>query len=117
MNKNQARIRRARKTRAKIANSGAVRLTVYRSNNNIYAQILSADNEKVLAHASSVESAIRSKYKIGNTTDVATEVGKLIAERAKSAGITDVAFDRSGYKYHGRVKALADAARENGLNC
>ncbi|QRN41050.1 MAG: 50S ribosomal protein L18 [Neisseriaceae bacterium] len=117
MNKNQSRIRRASKTRAKIANSRSIRLTVYRSNNNIYAQILSADNEKVLAYASSLESAVRSKYKIGNTTDVAAEVGKLIAERAKSVGIVDVAFDRSGYKYHGRVKALADAAKANGLNC
>lgn len=116
MNKKQARMRRARKTRARIADSGAVRLTVYRSNNNIYAQIMSADNEKVLTHASSLESVVRSQHK-GNTTDVAIEVGKLIAERAQSLGIISVAFDRSGYKYHGRIKALAVAARENGLKC
>ena len=117
MNKKEERLRRAKRGRAKIAASKANRLTVYRSNNNIYAQLLSAEGAKVLAQASSLEAAIRSKYKSGNNKEVASEVGKLIAERAKSAGITQVAFDRSGYKYHGRVKALAEALRENGVVC
>ncbi len=117
MNKKEERLRRAKRGRAKIAASKANRLTVYRSNNNIYAQLLSAEGAKVLAQASSLEAAIRSKYKLGNNKEVASEVGKLVAERAKSAGITQVAFDRSGYKYHGRVKALEEALRENGLVC
>lgn len=117
MNKKEERLRRAKRGRAKIAASRMNRLTVYRSNNNIYAQLLSAEGARVLAQASSLETAIRSKYKSCNNKEVASEVGKLVAERAKSAGITQVAFDRSGYKYHGRVKALAEALRENGLVC
>ncbi|MFH4354226.1 MAG: 50S ribosomal protein L18 [Neisseriaceae bacterium] len=117
MNKNQERVRRARKTRAKIAASRAVRLTVYRSNHHIYAQVLSPDNTKVLVQASSLEAEVRGKYKLGNTAEVAAEVGKLVAHRVKLQGINQVAFDRSGYKYHGRVKALAEAVRESGVSC
>ena len=115
MIKNSARRRRARKTRAKIANSGAIRLSVHRSNNHIYAQVFSADKTSVLAQASSLEAVVKNKVK-GNNKEAAAEVGKLIAQRAVKAGIKEVAFDRGGYKYHGRVKALAEAARETGLN-
>ena len=116
MIKNSARRRRARKTRAKIVNSGAIRLSVHRSNNHIYAQVFSADKTSVLAQASSLEAVVKNKVK-GNNKEAAAEVGKLIAQRAVKAGIKEVAFDRGGYKYHGRVKALAEAARETGLNC
>lgn len=116
MNKKSARLRRARKTRAKIADMQAVRLCVYRSNNHIYAQIIDAGRDRVLAQASSVEAEMRSEFKYGSNVAAAGAVGKRIAERAKAAGIKEVAFDRSGFKYHGRVKALAEAARENGLN-
>jgi len=111
--KKQARIRRARRTRLKMRELETVRLCVNRTPRHIYAQVISADGSKVLAAASTVEKDLRS----GATSniDAATKVGALIAERAKEAGVTDVAFDRSGFKYHGRVKALADAARENGL--
>lgn len=111
--KNTARLRRARRGRAKIREIGATRLTVFRTSQHIYAQILSSDGDKVLASASTLDSNLRN----GKTSniDAASEVGKLVAEKAKAAGIEEVAFDRSGYKYHGRVKALADAAREAGL--
>lgn len=115
MNKKTARLRRARKTRAKIADQQAVRLCIYRSNSHIYAQIIDASGSRVLAQASSVEADVRSEFKHGNNTASATAVGKRIAEKAKAAGIGEVAFDRSGFQYHGRVKALADAARESGL--
>ncbi|MDO5686937.1 MAG: 50S ribosomal protein L18 [Neisseria sp.] len=114
MNKKLARLRRARKTRARIAEMQAVRLCVYRSNNHIYAQIIDAD--RVLAQASSVEADVRGEFKHGSNTAAAAAVGKRIAEKAKAAGVESVAFDRSGFQYHGRVKALAEAARENGLN-
>lgn len=114
MNKKIARLRRARKTRAKIAAMNTVRLCVYRSNNHIYAQIIDAD--RVLAQASSVEAEVRSEFKQGGNIAAASLVGKRIAEKAKVAGIEKVAFDRSGFQYHGRVKALAEAARENGLS-
>ncbi len=103
-----SRLRRAKRARAKIRELKVDRLCVYRSPRHIYAQVISADN-KVVASASSLGSE-----KTGNV-ESAKEIGKLIAERAKSAGITKVAFDRSGYMYHGRIKALADAAREGGL--
>ena len=113
--KNEARQRRARKTRAKIAEQKTVRLAVSRSNLHIYAQIISADGGKVLASASTLEAEVRKELSNGGNAAAAALVGKRIAEKARSAGIAEVAFDRSGYKYHGRVKALADAAREHGL--
>lgn len=111
--KKQSRLRRARRARAKISELGATRLCVNRTPRHIYAQIIAADGGKVLAQASTLDQELRSG-KTGNK-DAAVAVGKLIAERAKAAGVTQVAFDRSGYKYHGRVQALADAAREAGL--
>lgn len=115
MNKKVARLRRARKTRAKIAELKAVRLTVHRSNCHIYAQIISGCGSRVLAAASTVEAAVRAQVPNGGNTQAASVVGKLIAERAKAAGVETVAFDRAGFHFHGRVKALADAAREGGL--
>ncbi len=111
--KKQSRLRRAKRARAKIRELGSTRLCVNRTPRHIYAQIIAADGDKVLASASTLDKSLRSG-KTGNS-DAAKEVGKLIAERAKAAGVNEVAFDRSGYKYHGRVKALADAAREGGL--
>lgn len=111
--KKESRLRRARRARAKIRELGAIRLCVNRTPRHIYAQIISADGGQVLASASTLDSSLRSGA-TGNI-DAATQVGKLIAERAKAAGISAVAFDRGGFKYHGRVKALADAAREGGL--
>jgi large subunit ribosomal protein L18 len=113
MNKKDARLRRARKTRALIAEKKAVRLTVFRSNSHIYAQVISGCGSKVLAAASTVETDLRAQN--GGNAAAAAVVGKLIAERAKAAGVETVAFDRAGFKYHGRIKALADAAREGGL--
>ena len=113
--KNIARIRRARQTRLKIREIGAVRLTVHRTNLHIYAQITSPGGEKVIASASSVEKDLRAKLKNGGNRKAAEAVGQRIAEKAKAAGIASVAFDRAGYRYHGRVKALADAARAGGL--
>lgn len=115
MNKKMARLRRARKSRAKIAELKVVRLSVHRTNCHIYAQIYSGCGTQVLAAASTVEVELRKQIPNGGNVDAAKTVGKLIAERAKAQGVTDVAFDRSGFKYHGRVKALADAAREGGL--
>lgn len=114
-NKNEARQRRARKTRAKIADQKAVRLAIHRTNQHIYAQVISACGGKILASASTVEADIRKDVGNGGNAAAAAIVGKRIAEKAKSAGVTSVAFDRSGNKYHGRIKALADAAREHGL--
>jgi large subunit ribosomal protein L18 len=113
--KNQARLRRARKTRAKIAELKVLRLSVHRTNSHIYAQVFSPCGSKVLAAASSLEPEVRKELANGGNTAAAAVIGKLIAERAKSAGIEQVAFDRGGFQYHGRVKALADAAREAGL--
>ena len=115
MNKKETRLRRARKTRAKLAELKAVRLAVFRSNCHIYAQIISGCGSKVLAAASTVETDVRAQVANGGNKAAAELVGKLIAERAKAAGIEQVAFDRSGFLYHGRVKALAEAAREGGL--
>jgi large subunit ribosomal protein L18 len=114
-NKNLQRLRRARKTRAKIAEVAAVRLTVHRSNSHIYAQVVDPNGAKVLAAASTVEPEVRKSAKHGSNVKAAAEVGRRIAERAKQLGIEAVAFDRAGYKFHGRVKALAEAAREAGL--
>ena len=111
--KNRERLRRARQTRAKIAELKAVRLTVHRTNGHIYAQVIDASGSKVLAAASTVEKEIGVKN--GGNIKAAAEIGKRIAERAKKAGVEAVAFDRSGYKFHGRIKALAEAAREAGL--
>ena len=116
MNNVNNRLRRARKTRAKIAELKVTRLSVHRTNAHIYAQIIAEAGDKVLASASTVEADVRKKVKNGGNVEAAAAIGKLIAEKAKKAGITTVAFDRSGYKYHGRIKALADAARENGLS-
>ena len=111
--KQQARLRRARRGRAHMRNLGVARLTVYRTPRHIYAQVLSHDGSTVSASASTLDKALRGEA-TGNVAG-AEAVGKLVAERAREAGIESVAFDRSGYKYHGRVKALADAAREGGL--
>ncbi|MES2500052.1 MAG: 50S ribosomal protein L18 [Pseudomonadota bacterium] len=116
MNNVDNRLRRARKTRAKIAELKVTRLSVHRTNTHIYAQIIAETGDKVLASASTVEADVRKIVKNGGNVEAAAAIGKLIAEKAKKAGITTVAFDRSGYKYHGRIKALADAARENGLS-
>lgn len=116
MNKKEARLRRARKTRAKIAELKVARLSVHRSNCHIYAQIFAAGiPSRVLVSASSTEAQVRQQLPNGGNIAAAQLIGKLIAERAKEKGIETVAFDRSGYKYHGRVKALAEAAREHGL--
>jgi large subunit ribosomal protein L18 len=109
------RLRRARRTRAKIAELSAVRLTVHRTNQHVYAQIIDASGAKVLASASTLEPEVRKEVANGGNINAATLVGRRIAEKAKQAGIESVAFDRSGFRYHGRVKALADAAREGGL--
>ena len=115
MNKKLARLRRARKTRAKMAELKAVRLSVHRTNCHIYAQIFSGCGTQVLAAASTAEAEVRSQVPNGGNKKAAEAVGKLIAERAKAKGIEQVTFDRSGFHYHGRVKALAEAAREGGL--
>ena len=118
LNKKEQRLRRARQTRVRIATQGTARLTVNRTNMHIYASVISGDGGKVLATASTAEAELRKSLgapgKGGNAT-AAQAVGKSIAERAKAAGIEKVAFDRAGFAYHGRVKALADAAREAGL--
>jgi len=113
--KNESRLRRARQTRLKIREVGAVRLTVHRTNLHIYAQITSASGDKVLATASSVEKEVRTQLKHGADRKAAELIGQRIATRAKEKGIETVAFDRAGYRYHGRVKALAEAARAAGL--
>ncbi|ACT47271.1 MULTISPECIES: 50S ribosomal protein L18 [Methylotenera] len=116
MNNVNNRLRRARKTRAKIAELKVTRLSVHRTNTHIYAQIIAGTGDKVIVSASTVEAEVRKNIKNGGNVEAATAIGKLIAEKAIKAGVTTVAFDRSGYKYHGRIKALADAARENGLS-
>ena len=113
--KKQSRLRRSRRTRAKIAELKVVRLTVNRSNTHIYAQVIDASGGNVLASASSAEKGLRTELKNGGNIKAAAVVGKLIAEKAKKMGVESVAFDRSGYRFHGRVKALAEAAREAGL--
>jgi len=114
IDKKTARLRRASQARRKIHELGTLRLAVYRTNTHIYAQVCSADG-KVLTSASTVEKEVRTKVSNGGNKTAAAAVGKRIAEKAKGLGIQAVAFDRSGYKYHGRIKALAEAAREAGL--
>lgn len=113
--KKSTRLRRARRTRSKIRELDAHRLCVYRTPRHIYAQVIAPDGGQVIATASSVEKAVKQDVKYTGNVETSKMVGKLIAERAKDKGIERVAFDRSGFKYHGRVKALADAAREGGL--
>lgn len=115
MDKKTARMRRAKRARAKIRELGAHRLCVHRTPRHIYAQVLAPSGSEVVASASTLEAGIKSSLNTTGNVDAAAAVGKAIAEKAKAAGITSVAFDRSGFKYHGRIKALADAARENGL--
>ena len=122
LTKKQQRLRRSRQTRLRIAQAQVARLTVFRSNLHIFASVVSDDGARVLASASTVEKEVRDQIAAGATaagkggnTAAATLVGRRIAEKAKAAGIEKVAFDRSGFAYHGRVKALADAAREAGL--
>lgn len=115
MDKKATRLRRARRARSKIRELGVNRLCIYRTPRHIYAQIISPTGSEVLASASTVEADLKKSLKYTGNAEAAAEVGKLVAERAKSKGVAKVAFDRSGFKYHGRVKALADAARENGL--
>ena len=115
ISKNDARLRRSRQTRIRIRNNGAIRLTVHRTNGHIYAQITSPAGDKVLAAASSLEKELRTQIKHGSTRKAAEIVGQRIAAKAKEQGIEKVAFDRAGYRYHGRVKALAEAARAGGL--
>ena len=115
LDKKQNRLRRARKARAKIRELAVSRLSVHRTPRHIYAQIISADSGTVLASASTVEGDVRKGMQNGGNVEAAAIVGARIAEKAKAAGIDTVAFDRSGFRYHGRVKALADAAREAGL--
>ena len=110
-----ARLRRAAKTRARIRRAATNRLCVFRSPQHVYAQIIEPSGGRVLASASTAEREVREQIGYGGNVGAATVVGKRLAEKAKDAGIRRVAFDRSGYKYHGRVKALADAAREGGL--
>ena len=113
--KKVARVRRSQQTRRRIAELRTVRLTVHRSNSHIYAQVIDGAGNKVLATASTLERDVRQSQPKGGNVAAAAEVGKRIAEKAKQLGIESIAFDRAGYRYHGRVKALADAARENGL--
>jgi large subunit ribosomal protein L18 len=115
MDKKQSRIRRARRTRAKIKALGVHRLCVHRTSQHTYAQVIAPDGSTVVASASTLEADVKSGLKHSANIEAATKIGQLIAERAKASGVDRVAFDRSGFKYHGRVKALADAARESGL--
>lgn len=115
MDKKASRLRRARRGRAQIRELGMHRLCVFRSPRHIYVQLIAPNGSQVLASASTVEKEVREGLRYTGNADAAATVGKLIAERARGAGVTRVAFDRSGFKYHGRIQALADAARENGL--
>lgn len=113
--KNTARLRRAKSTRSHIRTLGVPRLSVLRTGQHIYAQLFNSDGSVVLAAANTTQADVKSGLKNGKNADAASAVGRAIAEKAKAAGIEKVAFDRSGYRYHGRIKALADAAREGGL--
>ena len=113
--KNTARLRRAKSTRAHIKTLGVPRLTVLRTGQHLYAQVFTADGSKVLAAASTTQADVKDGLKNGKNAEAAVKVGRAIAEKAKAAGVEKVAFDRSGYRFHGRIKALADAAREGGL--
>jgi large subunit ribosomal protein L18 len=115
MQKKIARLRRAKTTRSHIRELGVPRLSVLRTGQHLYAQLFSADGSKVLASASTLQADVKEGLKNGKNSDAAAKVGRTIAEKAKAAGVEKVAFDRSGYRFHGRIKALADAAREGGL--
>lgn len=115
MEKKLSRIRRSKTARSKMRELGATRLCVHRTPRHIYAQIIAPEGDKVIASASTVEKDLRGSVDYTGNVDAAAAVGKLVAERAKAQGVETVAFDRSGFKYHGRIKALADAAREAGL--
>ncbi len=115
MKKNIARLRRAKTTRSHIRDLGVARLSVLRSGQHIYAQVFTADGSKVLASASTVQADVKDGLSSCKNMDAAAKVGRAIAEKARAAGVERVAFDRSGYRYHGRIKALAEAAREGGL--
>jgi large subunit ribosomal protein L18 len=115
MDKKQTRLRRARRARSRIKTLGANRLCIHRTPRHIYAQVISPEGDTVMVSASTLDKDVRKDVEKTGGAAAATVVGKAIAERARAAGITRVAFDRSGFKYHGRVKALADAARESGL--
>jgi large subunit ribosomal protein L18 len=115
MDKKQSRMKRALKLRSKIKKLNVTRLSIHKTSQHIYAQVISADGTKTLASASTTQSDIRANLKNTGNIAAAAEVGKFIAQKAIAAGVSEVAFDRSGFKYHGRVKALADAAREAGL--
>lgn len=115
MEKKIARLRRAKTTRSHIRKLGVPRLSVLRTGQHIYAQIFTADGSKVIAAASTLEASVREGLKGSKNVEAAARVGRSIAEKARAAGIESIAFDRSGYRYHGRIKALADAAREAGL--
>jgi large subunit ribosomal protein L18 len=113
--KKERRLRRAVKTRAHIRNLNVARLSIHKTPRHIYTQVTDAQGSKVLAAASTVQATVKSDLKYTGNVDAAKAVGRAIAEKAKAAGVTKVAFDRAGFRYHGRVKALADAARESGL--
>ena len=115
MNKKDSRQRRARRSRAKIRELGVARLTIHRTPQHIYAQVIGPDGGTVMAAASTLQKEVRDALDATGNIAAAAVVGRAIAEKAKAAGVTRVAFDRSGFQYHGRVKALAEAARENGL--
>ena len=115
MNKKLSRLRRSKKTRAKIKSLGINRLSVHKTPKHIYAQIISANESKVLVAVNTLQADVKSEISYSGNKDAAKIVGRIIAEKAKTAGIDKVAFDRSGFKYHGRVKELADSARETGL--
>lgn len=115
MDKKRQRLRRALRARSKMRELGIARLSVHRTPRHIYAQVLSADGERVIAAASTVQREVREAVKSTGNIEAASLIGRRIAEKAVGEGVTRVAFDRSGFRYHGRVKALADAARENGL--
>lgn len=115
LTKKEQRLRRSRQTRVRIAAKGIARLTVFRSNLHIYASVISGDGARVLASASTAEKEVRSELANGGNVSAAVLIGKRIADKAKAAGVERVAFDRAGFAYHGRVKALAEAAREAGL--
>jgi len=115
LHKKDTRLRRALRSRVKIKELAAMRLSVHRTPRHIYAQIFAAEGDKVLVAASTVQKEVRGDLKTTGNIEAANAVGRIIAERAKALGLTKVAFDRSGFMYHGRIKALADAAREAGL--
>ena len=115
MSTSNRRLKRAKRSRVKMAELNVTRLTIYRSNSNIYAQIIDGENNNVIAAASTTEAVIKKSLKNTSNKEAAIAIGKRIAEKAVKAGVKKIAFDRSGYKYHGRIKALAESARENGL--